>query len=216
MNADKFQEASLIYDSDFKLIIEYISRCHQLMLVKYKNEKIENNENKIRNRMYKDFLNSDITKAEVNIFPCRFECEAAEIDDNYNETGYIDIKILTQSSLVTADAYYIIECKRIDGKKELNKKYIEEGILRFVEEKYPSYYSVSGMIGFVVEHIDISNNIKDINKLMENYPKVNLNKPLKALNNNKSNNTYSSVHKKEKSNLFKLYHLMLDFSTIVV
>lgn len=44
-----------------------------------------------------------------------------------------------------------IECKRIDGTADLNKKYVKEGVARFVTQKYSSYYGRNVMLGFVVK-----------------------------------------------------------------
>ncbi len=64
------------------------------------------------------------------------------------------------SKIITTEASYIVECKRLDSKNPNNKSglynsYIKEGINRFVNEKYPTFYGVSGMIGFIVEKTDI-------------------------------------------------------------
>ena len=63
-------------------------------------------------------------------------------------------------------AYFIIECKRLDGNKTLNDKYKNEGINRFITKKYSSYYGANGMIGFVVKKIDIDENIKKIGSFL--------------------------------------------------
>ncbi len=213
MNADKFVEAELIYESEFKQVLSFFIDCHSQMIKAHKKSKIENNENKIRNRLFKDYLTSNKIKASANLFPCRFECESAEIDNDYNEVGYTDIKVLTQASLNTSDAYFIIECKRIDGRSVLNKKYISDGIMRFIDaKKYPSYYNLNGMLAFIVNDIDIDKNVGKINALLRSdFILANTEDYLKPLNNQ----VYTSIHKTAKKKKLKLFHVMLDLSEII-
>ena len=44
----------------------------------------------------------------------------------------------------------------------------KEGIKRFTIDQYSAYYGVNGMIGFVIEKMNIDNNINNINQLLEN------------------------------------------------
>jgi hypothetical protein len=211
MNADNFEDAPLIYDFEFNNIISFICDCYHQMLKKYDGEFIENNENKLRNRLYKDFLNSNEVKSQAELFPCRFECECAEIDDSYQEIGYSDIKVLTSTSLMNTDAHYIIECKRLDGSKHLNSEYIKEGIARFINpKKYPTYYNLCGMIGFIVKQIDIDDNVNKINELL----KKSRIKTSKSISHDR-HLIYSSVHQKDNKLPLKIQHLMFDFSILV-
>ncbi|WP_114939634.1 hypothetical protein [Mucilaginibacter endophyticus] len=212
MNADIFQDSALIYDYEFNQIMDFVLQCYHLMLKKYQGKQIENNENKIRNRLYKDFLNSNQTRQLIDIFPCRFECECAEIDTQYKEIGYTDIKVLTTISLSNSDAYYIIECKRIDGSRHLNNEYIKEGVFRFVDVlKYPSYNNVCGMIGFVVKEIDTDKNIQNLNEILI---EVSSPAPLKLIEQS-ALGRYTSIHTKTNNKPLKVSHLMLDYSSIV-
>ena len=72
---------------------------------------------------------------------------------------------MLKSDFEKDDAYYITECKRVDGSSDLNKKYVKEGVARFVTEKYSSYYGRNIMLGFVVKKIDISSNVKLIEEI---------------------------------------------------
>lgn len=86
-------------------------------------------------------------------------------------TGRIDIRVMPVNPFISDDAYYILECKRLDAKRQtgtsgLNAEYISEGICRFVSEKYSSYYKVNGMIGFVIEPMDLQDNVASINTLL--------------------------------------------------
>ncbi|MBU0700738.1 hypothetical protein KKE26_05540 [bacterium] len=136
-----------------------------------------------------------------------------------NDSGRVDIKITTQNTLIEPKAYYIIECKRLDnqtptGISSLNAKYIEYGIKRFVERKYSTYYHTNGMIGFVVEQMDICVNITTINNLLKNnFADANTETVLTSLNFIENfKYQYSSIHKDIGNKRIKLYHLMFDFS----
>ena len=80
----------------------------------------------------------------------RFEPEGLEFyDGNGQYIGRVDIRILLKNDFEKDDAYYIIECKWITGTCDLNRKYIKEGVARFVTQKYSSYYGRNIMLGFV-------------------------------------------------------------------
>ena len=114
--------------------------------------------------------------------------------------------------------YYIIECKRIDGSSSLNKKYIDEGVSRFVDEppKYPSHHNKNIMFGFVVKNIDVHNNSIKLSKLNKDkfgtISQGNLFLVKKDINEGLhefiSNYTLSS-----KS--LQLLHIFFDFSSII-
>lgn len=143
-------------DSNFEFILTQMYKCYQKMLVDY--DSVENNENKIKNRLYKDYLNNQNVRDELGLNQYLFKTETGMIDDDYNEKGYSDIEVIDlKGSFKSTKAFYIIECKRIDNvnshyKSSLNNKYIREGINRFIDEKYPTYYKVNGMLGFVVKN----------------------------------------------------------------
>lgn len=92
-----------------------------------------------------------------------------EVPENYvgdgQHIGRVDIRVLLKSDFKKDDVYYIIECKRIDSSVDLNKKYVKEGVIRFVTKKYSSYYGRNIMLGFVVQKIDVSANAKLIEEI---------------------------------------------------
>lgn len=119
---------------------------------------------------------------------------------------------------INDEAYYVIECKRVNsinvnGTSGLNSEYISEGICRFTSGKYSSYYKTNGMIGFVVEPMDINANVTSINNLLvSNYSLANTTQELQYREIVKGFAfSYCSQH-----NLFEdsvvLYHLMFNFS----
>jgi len=107
----------------------------------------------------------------------------------------------------------LLNSKYPNRKSGLNGKYISEGIYRFVSSYYSSYHTVNGMIGFIVEPIDIHQNITCINKLIAtHFTNANIIIPLtkRQLKAN-LDFTYFSTHSVGNSPI-TLYHLMLDFS----
>ena len=63
--------------------------------------------------------------------------------------GRIDIKIIY--SFDEAE-YFGMECKRVTGKnKRLAKKYVDEGVMRFVTGKYSPGHDWAAMLGFVID-----------------------------------------------------------------
>ena len=131
------------------------------------NNYLQNHESIITNKLTANYLNKG-----PNIF--RFHSESQEHFDNATGRfiGRIDLKVTTFDHFRDEKAYYIIECKRIDGQNVLNKKYITEGVERFfspaTQPKYSSYYSKNIMFGYVVEIIDIPNTANNIERLQKN------------------------------------------------
>lgn len=213
---DKFESSLFFYEYEMNAIVKHILLCHDLTLRKYEFEFIENNENIIRNRLYKDFLNSSTLKSKSNLFPCRFECECAEVGSNYREVGYTDIKVFTSISLVEENAYYIFECKRLDGSKSLNKKYITEGIQRFIDfDKYSCFSGINGMIGFVIVTEKMKKNIMEINSTLKLKYSNSCLKLLTLHQEGTKYSVYTSHHIKDEGTQLSLYHVMLDYSSII-
>jgi hypothetical protein len=164
LDASTFTKSDIYLNREFELILNGVYKCYQKMLVDY--NVIENNENKIRNRLYKDYLKSSAVRTWLGLENYIFHPEVPEIDDNYDESARTDLIVYNALTYAKDEtAYYIIECKRIDGTKNLNDKYITNGIDRFIGDRYPSNKSVNGMLGFVVKSIDIHDNVSRITGL---------------------------------------------------
>ncbi len=173
-------------DFTFMELLDFIYSCYKKML----NDKIlvpHNDENTIRDFLVRDYLNNNTLRHSMDQLNFLFDPEVPEND------GRSDIKVQTLNTLIDTRAYYIIECKRLDGYSTLNKEYITNGINRFITRKYSSYYKVNGMIGFIVKAIDVD---KNLNKIDETFIPI------------KRDKLYISKHKE-----LDLYHLMLDFSS---
>lgn len=209
LNATNFIYSFTVYNHEFEDILSQLTACYYLM--KSNNCTIQNNENLIRDTIVNNYLMNNDVRKQVGINDYLFYRELPTIDN----TGRVDIYIATQKTFQDTDAYYIIECKRLDGGKELNREYIDNGIVRFTnEKKYPFYENIAGMIGFVVKKIDIhKNTYRYINELLQNtFTKINTEKTLtkRDIYPNFEYSYYSSHKIDDVSKI--IYHLMFDFS----
>jgi len=193
LDASPYFEAVSEYEIEFKNLILNIYSCYLLMII----DKIvvpHNSENSIRDMLLAYLKNRKIRNEHCLIEGYRFDKEVDECE------GRVDIKIIDINDFEEYEAFYVIECKRLDGNKRLNDAYVNDGIERFTtsyksskcQPYYSSYYGVNGMIGFVVKKIDIDKNISKIGDFFNvlEFDKI-----------------YNSKHKD-----LVLYHLMMDFS----
>ncbi len=202
LDASNFIYLDFYQDNVFEFILSQIYSCYNKMLKDY--SLIENNENLIRNGLHKNYLENNQIREELQLTPYLFDTEVELYnEDNDSVKGRTDIKVYNAIERTkNTNSYYIIECKRIDGTNELNKKYVSNGINRFIEnEKYPSFKKANGMIGFVVNPIDIEQNTKYFSDLKFHQ----FIKEFKY--------SYVSNHKTTNSKDITLYHLMLDYSS---
>ncbi|MBE9597864.1 hypothetical protein [Pedobacter sp. MC2016-24] len=174
---------------------------------------LSNNENRIRDVLYLNYLNENSVRNKIKLKNYYFDREILEDETN----GRTDIRVLSPYSFEDTKAYYILECKRLnainpDGKSGLNSEYTNNGICRFASKTYSTYYKTNGMIGFVVEEIDIHQNTASINKLLKSCTQSNTSQVLKFREIIPDfEYTYCSSHDLNGDNIL-LYHLMLDFS----
>jgi hypothetical protein len=178
------------------------------------NIKLPNDENEIRNRLLKDYLNDDDIRQSTGLTEFTFNREVPENDTE----GRTDIKAEIKNCFRPAAAYYIIECKRLDDKfvsgiSGLNADYIKDGICRFVNRYYSTYCGINGLVGFVVAKLDIHVNTDLINMLSKTKINCNMTREIqRECFISHFEYHYSSQHKDCKDSVFTLYHLMLDYS----
>lgn len=218
INASSFVHSLEIYEVEFKNILRGITYCYKMM-IKNNVSVPENDENGIRDILLLNYLKKREIKTKAKLADYRFDREIPEDTTK----GRVDIRIISKNDFEIDEAYYIIECKRLNNKNltgitGLNAEYIKNGILRFVERKYSAYYQVNGIIGFVIEHMDTVKNIKNINLLLKNnFKHANTKKKLIFVDFIKDfKHSYSSAHEDIKGKEIKLYHLMFDFSKNLV
>ncbi|MCH7397810.1 hypothetical protein MM236_07415 [Belliella sp. DSM 107340] len=212
LDASNFSGSIPFYDNEFEKILSKITFCYRLM--KTDNVALENDENKIRDVLVNQYINNSSIKRKIEfeyfIFP--------EVPET-GTSGRTDIRIHNPNRFYDQDEYYIIECKRLDnvkttGTSGLNAKYIRNGLDRFVCKYYASFYRMNGMIGFIVEDLEIDENMRNINTLLTtSFTSI---KTTKVISRDTFINEfefhYSSIHTDEDNNQLKIYHLMFDFS----
>lgn len=211
MNASGYEYNSIFYNSELEEILSKVIACYKLML----EDKVilSNNENLIRDMLYLNYLNDNSVRNRIQLKNYYFDREVLEDGTN----GRTDIRVLSPYSFEDTKAYYILECKRLnainpDGISGLNSEYAKNGVCRFTSKTYSTYYKTNGMIGFIVEGIDIHQNTASINKLLESCTESNTSQSLQFREIVPDfEYTYCSNHNVNGDGVI-LYHLMLDFS----
>lgn len=214
MDASNFEPSRIVYIKEFEDILSKITTCYKLLIADNITVPL-NDENVIRDILVKNYINNPEIKRSIKleyfVLP--------EVYEN-NSSGRTDMRIFGPNTFYNQDAYYIIECKRLDNKNcqgtsGLNSKYIENGIKRFTSGFYSSYYKTNAMIGFIVEAMDIHENINNINFLLQNNFADKINTISYIVSESFIKNfeyQYSSNHQTQDGKSIKLYHLMFDFS----
>lgn len=215
-----FKDASFnrqIIDGILDNIVIKIFECINFMLqdCKRDSKKIANNEVKIRDYLFCNYLNNDVVMRSINFNDFRF---FSEVPENYVEStpkGRVDLQVYSINEFRHRDRYFIIECKRIDGNLTLNRAYINEGIRRFVGEnpQYTSYYKMNCMLGFVVKDIDVSMNVEKINQLLQtDYTDIHVQE---FLHTGTVPDTYMSSHGSGKTDYTILTHAFANCTSII-
>jgi len=212
LNASGYNYNSIFYNAEFEDVLSKIITCYNLM--RTDNVSLTNDENAIRDVLLINYLKDNPTRKKIKLTDYLFDREVPED----RSLGRTDIKIQTLNTFQDTSAYYIIECKRLDatnpnGTTGLNAKYIENGICRFASTSYSTHYKTNGMIGFVVEELDINKNVSSINNLLlTNFSKASTTQDLqyrKIVTD--FDFSYCSCHNVTKDSVV-LYHLMFDYS----
>ena len=207
----------------FEGIIDKILICSEMMVVDCINSNIsiENHEEKIRNYLYENYLNNNYVRNKVGLKQIKlgFIIEAPE-KYNVNEKTYlgrVDIKVVSENWFRNCNDYFIIECKRIDGGTDLNKKYVDNGVCRFATNNilYSSNDDKNIMFGFVVKDINVDDNTTIINKIQNETPNLCVKQEFTKADC-KINNSYIYLSKYTvKEKILELRHLFHKFSEII-
>lgn len=202
---------------DLEQITGYIMEICELLVEDFtrKNKKLPNNENRIRSILLEEYLDNDIIRRNYDMLDYSFTPETQEnYDGNGNYIGRADIRIKLKTDFDKHSAYYIIECKRIDGTEDLNKKYIEEGVVRFITQKYSAYYGKNIMLGFVVKEINMSDNVKKIENLQDLNADVQGQGNFEMVCKQKNCEMYKCIYQIESGEL-ELRHIFSKLSSVV-
>lgn len=212
LNASGYKYNGVFYNAEFEDILTKIITCYYLMIAD--KVSLTNNENVIRDVLLINYLKDNSIRKNINLTGYLFDREVPED----RSIGRTDIKVQTLNTFQDTSAYYIIECKRLDatnlnGTSGLNAKYIKDGMYRFATATYSTHYKTNGMIGFVVEPMDINANITSINNLLvNNFSEANTTQELQYREIVKGFAfSYCSRHNLAQDNVV-LYHLMFNFS----
>ncbi|MBO0949218.1 hypothetical protein [Fibrella forsythiae] len=216
-------ESQFIKRQEFIVVLNGIASCYAESLGSSK--LLENDEEKIRDWLVYDYLLENEFREKYNLENYIFEAEPKHLG---GVSAYIDIKVLNAKNFKNLKTdYFVVECKRLDGGKSLNRKYVTEGMNRFViEEKYSSHYGLNAMIGFIVKDFSPLQNLNSISLLMKSEKNEIINNTIFNssdsifsqcnLNSNFSY-SYNSKHKLAitKTDL-ELFHLMFNYSKLIV
>jgi len=217
LDASYFLGSVSFYEKQFEEILSKICLCYKLM----KTDKVilDNKENKIRDILLLNYLKNNKVRRKFDFIQWHFEREVQED----HSVGRTDIKIISQNTFIHQEAYYILECKRLDsvnttGTTGLNAEYIKNGIARFISKYYSSYYRVNGMIGFIVEDLKIDENVERINNLLKtSFSAIETKQEIvRSSFIDDFEYHYCSIHSDETNDELKIYHLMLNLSSIVL
>jgi len=210
LNASGYKHSNIYFNAEFEGILAKVITCYKLMQTE--NTILQNDENKIRDIILYNYLKKGNYKKQLGLSDFLFDPELPE------DKGRIDIRIMPVNPFINDDAYYIIECKRLDtnnpnGTSGLNGEYISEGICRFTSSKYSCYYKTNGMIGFVVQPMNIQENITCLNNIINTsaFPSNTQQNIQQRKLVDDFDYSYYSKHSIGNDNVI-IYHLMLDFS----
>jgi hypothetical protein len=200
----------------FNLIVSHISKCCDAMRedCRMSGKYLYNHENKISNRLVEQYLNA-------HLLYLRFILEKPEHYDDTTDTyeGRTDITVVSLDWFKNRNAYYTIECKRLDGSKNLNRKYVSDGISRFVISPVPKYYSFYGrniMLGYIIQAINVRENAAKIDKLQhEMLINVTIDEMKLVCDDGKCFNRYKCSYQADGDLNIDLTHLFYDFSDVM-
>ncbi len=241
-SADNFKSnVNKLTEYRIQLIIKYIIYCYQKTLAdnkKYdysKRGKISQ-ESYVRNGLVNDYLaktyNKEYFKKHISDNPfveITFHPEETKtyIDSVTNEErdDKIDISICESeiqklwSKKTDDEIKFAIECKRINDYNDCNE-YIKD-IKKFTERNQTTFrLPIEGQIAFI-ETSSLNHNLvaENINKKLEDSSSILTLDCLKHYQiNDLFQGSYKSRHRKkfQEKEPFKIYHLLLDYSSIII
>lgn len=204
-------------DSHIKKITNYICGMSNEIVSDYQTsgERLPNDENLIRTILLEEYLNKEENKSANKMKGFSFDPEAQEhYVGSGRYAGRVDIRIKLKTDFEKKEACYIVECKRIDGSHVLNKKYVEEGVARFVNKKYSTYYGKNLMLGFIVKAVNIQLNANAIESIQNAMADSSMHGNLVMVNTSGYTTEYKCLYKLLNEDI-ELGHIFSDFSSIM-
>jgi hypothetical protein len=228
-----------ITEDRIKNILWYVVESYNILVqdnVHYSKNYVKNHttfkfENYLRNRLVEDYLikNKNILQQkmseldEIN-FSYESEKEYTDLRDNKRKPDKIDIYINKLGLSGTwkepdENVYFAIECKRIEGLSD-GAKYIED-IEKFADRDYVNLrLPFEGQLAFIEDSsITHTQLYKEINSKLNKKETIITKKFLDyILLHTEYKGTYLSKHERnfDKRETFSIYHLLLNYSNIVV
>ena len=203
----------------FKMIVASLVNGCKLMVDDCSAKKIllQNHEEKIRTHLLENYLENDEIRCKIGLSNIHIRF-LAEVPENYiaetdTYAGRTDIRVVSSNWLRNPKDYYIVECKRLDGTNSLNKKYVVDGICRFVGDtpKYSSYNKKNIMLGFIVADVDSMVIISEITKTHLEELKEHITSDLSLIENNTTHQLCKSTY----TNNLSLTHIFYNISSAV-
>ncbi len=217
MSIENFASKEESYEFELEQVMQHIVDCYNLILVS--GAKLPNDENEIRSHLVEGYLSNSTIRRKYGIEDYLFDSEVGVFrETDFKQVGRSDIKVALKShTFDEPKKCFIIECKRLDGGTDLNREYVKEGVKRFISQAYPTFLNLNGMIGFCVQLFDIqANTNQKINQHIQKWCAVGTVTPIvQEIFIEDFEHTFISSHRTTSSQKdFKLYHLMLDTSSL--
>jgi hypothetical protein len=174
---------------------------------------------------YKPLLKGKISELEEINFACETQQRYIDATDNRQKPDKIDIYINKiglrnlYSHVEDENIYFAIECKRIKVLSD-SRDYVTDIEKKFVKRQHINLrLPFEGQIAFIennrLNHIIISKEINRILSITPSIPTVASLTPERL--HSTIQGTYVSKHKRNRTNLpFLIYHLMFDYSKVVI
>ena len=111
---------------------------------------------------------------------------------------------------ISQEGDLIIECKRLSLSQSHPRKYVREGMMRFIEGEYGRRRAFGAMVGYILAD-KAEDIVAAINKQVEAHPDLTTDDHLQPLPPGTSiQHRYSSIHKRTKQQPIRLTHYHLD------
>jgi len=184
-------------------------------------------EDYLRNSLVDDYLRKNLDQIntgtdEYSIFSKDAEESYFDVNDSLEHNDKIDIQIVDNGLQKVWNSndqiYFAIECKRIKTLSDTTN-YVDD-IKKFTERNYNSTrLPFEGQLAFV-ESKSLSSNkiVESIKGKLKKHASITTTAYLSEIEIHPLNCTYFSEHKRnfKPLNSFSIYHIMLDYSEIVV